>query len=135
VNRLASSIHAIYRPLARSRRDNLPNVRGAKGHKLSGLSDVEDEPVHEEPIISEEEPEEDFEPMRQDGAKYEARKSLHLSIPPLPELDMSTREAIPTHPPRSGSMATVKLKRRTKLAEKLKEIFELDEIQEVITGI
>ncbi|KAL0072234.1 Sterol 3-beta-glucosyltransferase [Marasmius tenuissimus] len=35
---------------------------------------------------------------------------------------------------RSGSMATVRLQRRTKLATKLKEVFELDAIEEVRAG-
>ena len=36
---------------------------------------------------------------------------------------------------RSASLATVRLKRRTKLAEKLKEVFGLNEINEVLAGI
>lgn len=103
------------------------------------MSDVEDEPAPEEPVMSEEDVEEDFEPTASaaQGSKRDSRKSLHLSLPPPPNLSLSqSREARshPSHPPRSGSMATVKLKRRTKLAEKLKEIFELEDIQEVVAG-
>lgn len=36
---------------------------------------------------------------------------------------------------RSGSMATVRMQRRTKLAEKLREIFELDGIEEVVAEL
>lgn len=36
---------------------------------------------------------------------------------------------------RAGSMATVKLKRRTRLADKLRDVFELPGIQEVISGV
>lgn len=139
VNRLASSIHTIYRPLARSRRDNTA-AKGGKTAKLPSVSDVEDERVHEEPILSEEDAE-DFEPMSSivEGSHRDNRKHLHVSVPGPSELalDQSQEDRPhphPIHPPRSGSMATVKLKRRTKLAEKLKEIFELDDIQEVVAG-
>lgn len=36
--------------------------------------------------------------------------------------------------PRVGSMATVRVRRRTKLALKLKEVFDLDDIEEVLAG-
>ena len=36
---------------------------------------------------------------------------------------------------RQGSMATVRLKRRAKLAEKLKEVFGLREIEDVVAGM
>jgi sterol 3beta-glucosyltransferase len=36
---------------------------------------------------------------------------------------------------RAGSMATVRLHRRARLAEKLKEIYELDDIREVWAGV
>lgn len=137
VNRLASSIHTIYRPLARSRRDNTA-AKGGKTAKLPSVSDVEDERVHEEPILSEEDAE-DFEPMSSivEGSHRDNRKHLHVSVPGPSELALDQSQEArphPIHPPRSGSMATVKLKRRTKLAEKLKEIFELDDIQEVVAG-
>jgi sterol 3beta-glucosyltransferase len=35
---------------------------------------------------------------------------------------------------RSGTMATVRMQRRVRLAEKLKEVFDLDGIQEVLAG-
>ena len=103
------------------------------------MSDVEDEPAPEEPVMSEEDVEEDFEPTASaaHGSKRDSRKSLHLSLPVPPDLSLSQSQEArphPSHPPRSGSMATVKLKRRTKLAEKLKEIFELEDIQEVVAG-
>jgi sterol 3beta-glucosyltransferase len=36
---------------------------------------------------------------------------------------------------RSTSLATVKVQRRAKLAEKLKEVFDVKELQEVIAGL
>lgn len=79
---------------------------------------------------------EDFEPMSPEAAssKHANRKNLHLSITPVPDLVLGAQDGILAHPQRSGSMATVRLKRRNKLAEKLKEIFELEDIQEVIAG-
>ncbi len=72
-----------------------------------------------------------------EGSHRDNRKHLHVSVPGPSELALDQSQEgrpHPIHPPRSGSMATVKLKRRTKLAEKLKEIFELDDIQEVVAG-
>lgn len=136
MSRLASSIHTIYRPLARSRRDNVPAVRGSKHKKLASVSDVEDEQPPEEPILSEEEIEEDFEPMGSEtlDSKRDNRHSLRMSLPPLPELDFLEAATSKTHPARSGSMATVKIQRRARLAEKLRQIFEVDGIQEVVAG-
>ena len=51
----------------------------------------------------------------------------------LPELD-SRDVPMKPHSTRSGSMATVKLQRRARLAEKLREIFEISGIEEVIAG-
>ncbi|KAI0343992.1 hypothetical protein BDW22DRAFT_1355240 [Trametopsis cervina] len=136
VGRLASSIHTIYRPLARSRRENAPGTKGTKDQKLPSVSDVEDEQVSEEPILSEEDAEEDFEPMESASfrSKHDNKRRLHLSLQPLAELSLSAQEdgTILTHPPRSGSMATVKVQRRARLAEKLREIFEVPNIEEVI---
>lgn len=86
--------------------------------------------------MSEEEIEEDFEPMGSGtpDAKHDNRHSLRVSLPPLPELDSLETAASKTHPARSGSMATVKLQRRARLAEKLRQIFEVDGIQEVVAG-
>lgn len=136
MGRLASSIHTIYRPLARSRRENEPVRRGSKATQLASVSDVEDEQPPEEPVMSEEEIEEDFEPMGSETAdpKRGNRRSLRMSLPPLPELDSLEAAAMKQHPARSGSMATVKLQRRARLAEKLKEIFEVQGINEVVAG-
>ena len=135
---MASSIHTIYRPLARSRRDNLSILRGSKRGALPSVSDVEDEQPPEEPVLSEEEIEEDFEPANADAPdpRHDNRRSLQMTLPPLPELN--TQGLPPTKtkgpPSRSGSMATVKLQRRARLAEKLRDIFELTGIEEVIAG-
>jgi hypothetical protein len=42
---------------------------------------------------------------------------------------------IPPSMMRSGSMATVRIQRRVRLAEKLKQVFDLDGIEEVWAGM
>ena len=62
-----------------------------------------------------------------------AQYSYYQALPPLPELDASELSIKP-HPARSGSMGTVKLQRRAKLAEKLREVFSVEGIEEVVAG-
>lgn len=103
---------------------------------MPSLSDVEDEHQPEEPVLSDEEIEGDFEPMQ--GSSSDQRslggRSLHMTLPPLPELDTSQASMTRPPPARSGSMATVKLQRRARLAEKLRDIFDLKGIEEVVAG-
>lgn len=127
---MASSIHTIYRPLARSRKEKLPQQR-RKHRQVSSTSDADDD-VMEEPILSEEDIDEDFEPTSSRNAQRN-KQSLHISLPPLPELDASEL-SVKSHPARSGSMGTVKLQRRAKLAEKLREVFNVQGIEEVVAG-
>ena len=134
VGKMASSIHTIYRPLARSRRGKVPVTR-SKPRMLSSVSDAEEEPAPEEPVVSEEEGEDDFEPT-EDRLTPEPKQdsySLRMTMSALPELD-SLESTAKSHPSRSGSMATVKLQRRARLAEKLREVFDVPGIQEVIAG-
>lgn len=174
--RMASSIHTIYRPLARSKRDYMPSLlrsrrisgrEKGKGRELPSVLDVENEdevvpvlaesaqkqgtqrePLAEEPIMSsEEEDGEDFEPMRSSPessipempGSFAMGTGLQLSVP-LPALGEVEKDlpgspsTAKAHPSRSGSMATVKLQRRARLAEKLRDIFEIEGIEEVITG-
>lgn len=124
---MASSIHAIYRPVARSRRAEaslsstaLPSPE--EGHESSdGDLDVT--------CFSEEDADaEDFEAATPRPA--DVPKPEH-AVPELtalrPEMYMRRRASS-----RAGSITTVKVDRRTRLAEKLKEIFELDAIDEVL---
>ncbi|THH29724.1 hypothetical protein EUX98_g4467 [Antrodiella citrinella] len=128
---LASSIHTIYRPVARSRRKDRASRSRPEPHK-HGLSDIEDEPAPEEPILSDEDIEEDFEPTAHVSHKS-FRERLSITLPPLPELEPSALTGVTKPVPvRSGSMATVKVQRRARLAEKLRDIFELQGISEVI---
>ncbi|KNZ79620.1 Sterol 3-beta-glucosyltransferase [Termitomyces sp. J132] len=132
--RLASSIHAIHRPLARSKKHNIPYSTQERTSSFScGLVDeVTEEP---EVLSSEEEQEaEDFEetprlssspfpsPPIQSGSILSPDKQKDRPVPrPHPRII----------PSRAGSMGTIRLQRRVGLAQKLKEVFELDAIEEV----
>ncbi|KAF7792479.1 hypothetical protein EIP86_003520 [Pleurotus ostreatoroseus] len=85
----------------------------------------------EEPVMSEEEIEEDFEPMKSGISESPKDKTRQGKSSKTRELD--PHESSPKiHSSRSGSMATVKLQRRARLAEKLREIFDINGIEEVI---
>ncbi|KAG8923805.1 Sterol 3-beta-glucosyltransferase [Tulasnella sp. 418] len=167
---LASSIHTIHRPVARSRRGTpataYPSGRKPDKSVVPGgrsrdpgyfTSPSDGETAEEELVdISEEDSEPDFEPapppqsasgqemgnalgMTKQGRTREATVSTIR-----PESTDSKRKpdyasgapmsAIPArmNPPRQGSMATVRLKRRARLAEKLRDVFGLKEIEEVV---
>ncbi|KAF5377187.1 hypothetical protein D9615_006328 [Tricholomella constricta] len=126
--RLASSIHTIHRPLARSRRLSIP---APTRDGASPYSPVQEE--DSDTLCSEEEPEaEDFEETLR-------TPDANLSIPPSGSvIHIDKRKSRPGAssqsriiPSRTGSVATVRLQRRAGLAEKLKEVFELDAIEEV----
>ena len=106
-----------------------------KHKKQLSMSDIEDETAGEEPVISEEDLEEDFEPTAENRSPdpKQSNHSLVLSLAPLPELD-SLEVATKAHPARSGSMGTVKIQRRARLAEKLREVFDVPGIEEVVAG-
>ncbi|KAA1468468.1 hypothetical protein DENSPDRAFT_794393 [Dentipellis sp. KUC8613] len=138
VHGLSSSIHTIYRPVARSRRaDSL--------YRLSPVRDgPEDQPnaqllteAAQRDFVSDEEIDDDFE------IQTPGRTSSPVQLSPTDddEHDVSTTPTIEPaslrrHPERTGSLATVKtvkLDRRARLAEKLAEIFELQGITEVVS--
>lgn len=127
--RLTSSIHTIYRPVVRSRR-LVQSTRSLSpiGHLPLQL------PQHQESDelgMSDEDAEgEDFE---EDGAL----KSEDVDIPALSQEPVSPllHADMPSFIlNRTGSMATVRLERRTHLAEKLREVFQLGGIEEVVAG-
>ncbi|KAH9853091.1 hypothetical protein C2E23DRAFT_885078 [Lenzites betulinus] len=138
VNRLTSSIHAIYRPLARFRRGELSSSAhpSAISPTLPTLSDAEESVPSEEHPMSDEDIEGDFEPTAP-GHVLHSSHTGRASPEPILGLDASisgiselhTRERAGS---RSANMATVRQNRRTQLAEKLRDVFELDNIQEVV---
>ncbi|KAH9947944.1 hypothetical protein B0H21DRAFT_690917 [Amylocystis lapponica] len=133
--RLASSIHTIHRPLARLKRADPPSShRGSRSSTLPRVVDAEETeiPHSEEPsVMSDEELEEDFEPTQMVPDGTDLTSSPRMTPELLPALDISTADSR-THSRRQGSMATVKLQRRARLAEKLRDVFELQGIEEVI---
>lgn len=128
---MASSIHAIYRPVARSRRTEaslssrtvLPSPE--EGHESSD-GDLDGICLSEEDADAE-----DFEaatPRPEDVPKPEhATSELPMAFRP----GVHMRRRASSH---AGSITTVKVDRRARLAEKLKEIFELNAIDEVLAG-
>lgn len=96
-------------------------------HKLD--SDIVEEAVQDDASQSDEDMEHDFEdtPRSREDAIL---RSKHNHIPSSREL--SPHDALRN---RQGSMATVKLSRRARLAEKLKEVYDLEDITEVWAGM
>lgn len=122
---LASSIHSIYRPLARSHRRNMSSAR-RKAFAPDGL--LAEEPGPEEPLESDEG--EDFEnPSPEVASSTAAGHNVVVQSSAAPHRF--------TRPPstRTGSLNTIKLQRRVRLTEKLREVFELPDIGEVYAGM
>ncbi|KIJ68687.1 glycosyltransferase family 1 protein [Hydnomerulius pinastri MD-312] len=130
---MASSIHAIYRPVARSRRTETSQSL-LTGRGLTVQEEVQ-EGADTDPdmnLASEDDVDvDDFEATTPRPPGTQTTDQLATPVPPPATVQlgpaMRRRE-----PSRTGSMTTVKLNRRTRLAEKLKEIFELDIISEVL---
>ena len=132
--RLASSIHTIYRPLARSRRaESILAVSHAEG--FARVS--EEEPDSEETVSDSDD---DAEEVEEPAQIFEETTPRPPDAPRLAhvqhamggsrQLGQSLRPSVA----RSGTMATVRIQRRARLAQKLKEIFDLDGIDDVWAG-
>ena len=120
---MASSIHAIHRPVARSqRRERASKGKNKMSHEIFA-SDTEEEERQYPTILSEEE--DDFDPPT-----IPTDPSMRLkptpSVPPSRGLNRRFSTA--------GSMATIRVKRRAQLADKLRDIFELEGIHQVVAG-
>jgi hypothetical protein len=137
---MASSIHTIYRPVARSRRgeplnvlspiDGTPvdNADSSTGHEQSQRSTISDEDTDAD----------DFELPKSAASSRRVGDRRDKSIGLSPVLEhFSPKVGLRYHAERSGSMSTVqtvKPNRRARLAEKLGEVFDLIGINEVIAG-
>ena len=132
MNHLASSIHTIYRPLARSRRGKQRALSPLpRASKLGPVAEGDGTPRSEEVVVSDDELQDDFEsPDDTQEASFEG------SQPELPSASSESNgeERGRQQPSRTGSMGTVKLQRRSRLAEKLRDVFELQGIHEVVAG-
>ena len=125
---LSSSIHTIHRPVARIRKRE--QSLAAQGKPEPFIPEEADSDEAE----SYDEEEEDFDrsaplPGSRPGPS-DSKQPLHHSITfsegsiPTPKGTLS----------RTPSLSTVRIQRRTRLAEKLKEVFEVPDIQEVVNG-
>ncbi len=125
---LASSIHTIYRPLARSRKLSV----GPGSQRRLGIPEYaelnDDEPVSSSLSDDEgsDDSADDFEVTtpRASDPKTPLASKASSRVGALGKATFS----------RTGSMATVRLQRRAMLAEKLRQIYELDGIEEVRAG-
>jgi sterol 3beta-glucosyltransferase len=128
---LSSSIHTIHRPLARSRRLSIPDLpkHGIQAHSAV----IEEELAPDDTVVSDEEIEPDFEDTSHPSTERPPLLS-HQFIPPSTPVETHDSTLFKSMMTRTGSMATVKLHRRARLAEKLRDIYELDDIQEVWAG-
>ena len=136
---LASSIHTIYRPVARSRRQE-------SLHTLLAVDDTSEDPADlasgqeqlQRSMISDEDTDaDDFELPNSITTSHRAgRKDRPIGLSPVLEHGFPKSD-LRRHAERSGSMSTVKtvkLSRRARLAEKLAEVFDIGGINEVIAG-
>lgn len=137
---IASSIHTIHRPIARSRKLESPtsskgtNGKGKKAALYAPIpsSDEEGGDVSDEDEDFEVTPIVPTEVHRLDGETRSIKNASSTS--PSEKMDklIHIRRS---HMTRSASLATVRMQRRTMLAEKLKDVFGLSDISEVVAGI
>lgn len=119
--------------MARSRRFTVPDPRRSGLHAHSAASEVELESDEALGSDDDNEAEEDFElptPRLPAAAKPPLLQDKMISS--LQEVHGSR---MPPSIMRQGSMATVRIQRRVRLAEKLRDVFELDGIEEVWAGM
>jgi len=120
---MASSIHAIHRPVARSqRRERAGKDKNRMAQEIF-TSDTEEDERQYPTILSEEE--DDFDPPT-------IPTHLPTSLKPTPSTPTSRR--LNRRFSTTGSMATIRVKRRAQLADKLRDIYELDGIHQVVAG-
>lgn len=122
VERLSSSIHTIHRPLARSNRRNIPipSKPPARRNEEDLLEDISP---------SDDEIESDFEETSSpDAPSSQIQQTGRMS----PKVSVSRNSLVLRE--RAGSIATIRLHRRSRLAEKLKEVYDLEDVREVWAG-
>jgi sterol 3beta-glucosyltransferase len=131
-----SSIHTIHRPVARSKRAGVPtSFRSSTVSTPATVAEATDNssPEEDEGLPSRDD---DFEarihgPERPQNTDKTEAEAVAL----VTERKGREKEAAQNAPTRSGSMGTVKLKRRAALADKLRDIFEVPGITEVVAGM
>lgn len=162
---MASSIHAIHRPVARSRRGTPANAQPkGKGKQNAAGQEGYFPPTSESELPEEDEEMSDVEEEDREEFEVAAAKPPPINLPISAKYDpgapspattdtshslgsgvtspaMMTASPLSGIPPRlnsiptatrQGSMATVRLKRKARLAEKLREVFGLKQVEEVV---
>lgn len=147
VQPLASSIHSIYRPIARSRRQDSVHFDlngGRQGLVLEPIEASDDEAED-----SSTDDGEDFETTPIDArsagvigsSMHEGGATDAAATDPTSATNRASSEYAGSMmqqsrrvTTRSASLATVRVKRRARLAEKLREVFGLSELNEVVAG-
>ncbi|KAG6335630.1 hypothetical protein ID866_3466, partial [Astraeus odoratus] len=131
---IASSIHAIYRPVAWSKHGASSHSVRSSGHPAEDVTRIEsDSDVDMNMALEDEADVDDFEAATPRPVDAEKPESLLNTAPPTVAAHLgATFKRRPAS--RSGSLTTVKVDRRVRLAEKLREIFEIDTLTEVWAG-
>ena len=134
VHPLASSIHTIHRPIARSKRQDTPISPRAHRTKAGGYFPTIQSSEEEDGVGTDEE--EDFEDTPVDSQVISSgRPGSSTGARPAMETKDRLVHVKRGQMTRTASLATVRIKRRVKLADKLKEVFGLPDINEVIAGM
>ena len=103
------------------------------------MSDTDESAASDERLTSDDDTEGDFEPSAP-GQFVDGDHTGRTSPEPIPGLDTSNSDIPEMRAQReransrSASMATVRQNRRSQLAEKLRDVFELNDIHEVVAG-
>lgn len=129
-NILSSSIHAIF---ARAKLGKRP-ARQATSSALETVHDTEESSRTEDPSVLDEESEEDFEPHTPSQDKVSKPRPFTVSPQATLDLNIPGLEARGSEITHSTNGGTVKLQRRAKLAEKLRTVYDLKDIHEVVAG-
>ncbi|KAI0050659.1 glycosyltransferase family 1 protein, partial [Auriscalpium vulgare] len=137
---LASSIHTIYRPVARSRRQESLHALSPVKSVFEGLdpeSPQEAETLQAAAVTSDDDTDgEDFEvptPGTRSPRVHRPKKDFQGLSPVLEHATTAYLRKTPQRHSTISTIKTVKLSRRTRLAEKLGEVFELSGITEVVS--
>lgn len=129
---MASSIHTIYRPLARSRKHSIGPVSHRRVADATYAGPLQEEELTLSIPSDEDASDDDADDFEVATPRQSNPETpLIARAPPLTGISMLDRANFS----RTGSMATVRLHRRAMLAEKLREIYELDDIEEVRAGM
>jgi sterol 3beta-glucosyltransferase len=124
---ITSSIHTIYRPIARSRK-NTPVAATSLGTRGSHIPEAFSN-LSTEDIEDEEDDDDGDHDFEQSQIPSTPSNAIPASSPKGSRINSQ-----PNRYTRSNNLTTVRVTRRTRLASKLKEIFEIKDIEEVVAG-